>query len=85
MKGDSQRMDIKTQLFTLLQQKEAEMIKIRRHFHENPELSFHETKTAQYIADFYAGKDCEVKTHIGGGNGLLVDIHGGKKGARRAY
>lgn len=72
--------DLRTQLFKLLQQKEAELIKIRRHFHENPELSFHETETAKYIADFYAGKDCAVQTKVGGGNGLLVDIQGGKKG-----
>ncbi|WP_207695774.1 hypothetical protein DOK67_0001515 [Enterococcus sp. DIV0212c] len=72
--------DLRTQLFTMLQQKEAEIIKIRRHFHENPELSFQETETAKYIADFYAGKDCDVQTNVGGGNGILVDIHGGKKG-----
>lgn len=71
--------DLRTQLFTKLQQKESDMIKIRRHFHENPELSFHETETARYIADFYAGKDCTLQTNIGGGNGILVDIHGGKK------
>lgn len=72
--------ELQTQLFTMLQQREPEIIDIRRHFHEQPELSFHETQTAQYIADFYAGKDCDVQTHFGGGNGLLVDIHGGKKG-----
>lgn len=72
--------DLRAQLFTLLQQKEAELIRIRRHFHEHPELSFQETETAKYIADFYADKDCDVQTKVGGGNGILVDIQGGKKG-----
>lgn len=72
--------NLQVQLFEKLQTKEAEMIKIRRHFHENPELSFQENKTAKYIADFYADKACDVQTNVGGGNGILVDIHGGKEG-----
>lgn len=72
--------NLQVQLFEKLQAKEAEMIKIRRHFHEHPELSFQEDQTAKYIADFYADKACEVQTKVGGGNGILVDIHGGKEG-----
>ncbi|WP_430606663.1 hypothetical protein IGJ55_002780 [Enterococcus sp. AZ170] len=71
---------LQTQLFNKLQQKEADMIAIRRHFHEHPELSFHETETSKYIAAFYAGKECDVQTNVGGGHGLVIDIHGGKKG-----
>ena len=72
--------DLRTRLFDKLKEKEPKMIEIRRHFHENPELSFHETETAKYIAAFYEGKDCTVQTGIGGGNGILVDIKGGKEG-----
>ncbi|SER94785.1 amidohydrolase [Isobaculum melis] len=72
--------NLQTKLFAKLQEKEAEMIQIRRHFHESPELSFQETKTAQYIAAFYEDKACDIQTNVGGGNGILVDIHGGKKG-----
>ena len=56
------------------------MIQIRRYLHENPELSFKEEKTAQYIADFYKGKDVEVQTNVGNGYGIIVTIKGGKPG-----
>ena len=56
------------------------MIAIRRHLHENPELSFKEEKTAQYIADFYKGKDVEVQTNVGNGYGIIVTIKGEKPG-----
>lgn len=55
------------------------MIDIRRYLHAHPELSFQETKTAQYIADFYEGKDCDVRTNVGG-NGVVVTIDSGKPG-----
>lgn len=48
-----------------LQNKEKRMIDIRRHLHEHPELSFHETETPKYIADFYKNKECKVETNIG--------------------
>src|SRR5690606_10969753 len=50
------------------------------HLHENPEVSFKEEKTAQYIADFYKGKDVEVHTNVGNGYGIVVMIKGGKPG-----
>ena len=33
------------ELVKRLQEKEEKMIEIRRHLHEHPELSFHETET----------------------------------------
>ena len=48
-----------------LQDKEERMIEIRRHLHEHPELSFKETETPKYIADFYKDKDCKVETNVG--------------------
>ena len=33
-----------------LQDKEKRMIEIRRHLHEYPELSFHETETPKYLS-----------------------------------
>ena len=62
-----------------LKSRENEMIKIRRHLHENPELSYKEYQTAKYIEDFYKGKDCKIRTGVGG-NGIIVDIIGGKIG-----
>lgn len=76
--------NIKEKIFKRLEVKEDRIIQIRRHLHEYPELSFHETETANYIAEFYEGKDCTVKTNIGGGNGITVDIKGGKPGKNLA-
>ena len=62
-----------------LKSREHEMIKIRRHLHENPELSYKEYKTARYIEDFYKDKDCKLRSKVGG-NGITVDVIGGKSG-----
>lgn len=64
----------------MLESRKDEIIAIRRYLHENPELSFKEEKTAQYIADFYKGKDVEVQTNVGNGYGIIVTIKGGKPG-----
>lgn len=64
----------------MLDERKDEMIQIRRFLHEHPELSFQEEKTAQYIADFYEGKDVDVQTNVGNGYGIIVTIVGGKPG-----
>lgn len=71
---------MKKQLMEMLEGRKDEMIQIRRHLHENPELSFKEENTAQYILDFYKGKDVEVQSNIGNGHGIIVTIKGGKPG-----
>lgn len=70
----------KQQLMDMLESRKDEMIEIRRHLHANPELSFKEEKTAQYIADFYQGKDVDVQTNVGNGYGIIVTIKGDKPG-----
>lgn len=67
------------QLIENLIAKEDKMIEIRRYLHQHPELSFKEEKTAQYIADFYKGKDVKVETNIGE-RGIKVTIDSGKPG-----
>src|SRR5699024_7891877 len=64
----------------MLEERENEMIEIRRHLHENPELSFEEEKTAAYIAAYYKGKDAEIVTNAGNGYGIVVTIQGRKPG-----
>ena len=66
-------------LYNLLDQKKEKIVQIRRQLHEYPELSFQETETAKFIADFYKDKDCTVSTNIGG-NGIVVVIDSGKSG-----
>lgn len=70
---------MKELLFQKLNEKKPRIIEIRRHLHEHPELSFHETETAKYIADFYKDLDCDVRTNVGG-NGVVVTIDSGKPG-----
>lgn len=55
------------------------MVEIRRYLHENPEESFKEYNTANYIAEFYANKGVDIKTNVGG-NGIIVTIDTGKSG-----
>jgi amidohydrolase len=64
----------------MLEARKGEIIQIRRHLHENPELSFKEEKTAQYIIDFYKGKGVSIQTNVGNGLGIIVTIEGGKPG-----
>ena len=71
---------MKKRLMKMLEERSAEMIDVRRHLHENPELSFQEEKTAQYIIDFYDGKDVEIQTNVGNGYGIIVTIKGAKPG-----
>ncbi|MGE7758850.1 M20 family metallopeptidase [Peribacillus sp. NPDC097895] len=71
---------MKNQLMNMLDARKEEMVQIRRHLHENPELSFKEEKTAQYIIDFYKGKDVDIQTNAGNGLGVIVTIEGGKPG-----
>lgn len=71
---------MKEKLMRMLVEREDEIIRIRRHLHENPELSFQEENTAKYIANFYAEKDVEVETNVGNGYGIIVTIKGGRPG-----
>ncbi|MCS0670238.1 amidohydrolase [Cytobacillus firmus] len=68
------------ELIKKLEEREEEMIKIRRYLHQNPELSFKEEKTAAYIANFYRGKDVDLITNAGNGYGIVVTIEGGNPG-----
>ncbi|TDL97935.1 amidohydrolase [Macrococcus brunensis] len=43
-----------------------ELIKIRRHLHMHPELSFQEEKTLLYISDYLTALGIEVETGVGG-------------------
>jgi amidohydrolase len=73
-------VNVKSKLMNMLEARKEEMVQIRRHLHENPELSFKEEKTAQYIIDFYKGKDMSIQTNVGNGLGIIVTIEGGKPG-----
>lgn len=76
-------MSFLNKLLIDLDNHEEEMIQIRRHLHEYPEISFQETETSTYIRNFYEDLECTV-TNIGDGYGLIVDINNGKPGKKLA-
>lgn len=67
------------EIFDEIDKRQDEMVKHRRHIHENAELSFEEFETAEYLADYYKDKDVEVTKNMGG-NGLRVVIDTGRPG-----
>lgn len=71
---------MKQQLMDMLEKRENEIIDIRRHLHQHPELSFQEKNTANYITDFYKNKDVTIQTEMGNGYGIIVTIEGKKPG-----
>lgn len=66
-------------LHTLLEESFEEMVSIRRYLHQHPEVSFQETKTAAYIANFYRQLGIETRTGVGG-NGVVARISGSRPG-----
>jgi amidohydrolase len=66
-------------LFDKLEEYYEEMVSIRRHLHQHPELSFKEEETAKYIQTFYENLGIEVRGQVGG-NGVVAKIYGSKPG-----
>lgn len=66
-------------LYERLDENFSEMVEIRRYLHKNPELSFKEKNTAQYIASFHKELGHEIRTGVGG-NGVVATLHGGQEG-----
>lgn len=74
-------MSLLDELTKKIDTKKTRMIDIRRYLHENPELSFEEEKTANYIRDFYKDVAVDsVETDVGGGHGVVVTIKGSQSG-----
>lgn len=72
--------NLKEKLFNLIEKKESDMIDIRRHLHQHPELSFEEAQTAEYIKSFYEGKDVKVTQPLDKEHAIIVEIKGGQEG-----
>lgn len=66
-------------IYQELEESFEEMQDIRRYLHMNPEVSFHEYKTAAYIQNFYKQLDIPFEGNVGG-NGIVARITGGKPG-----
>ncbi len=64
-------------------QLQKEIVELRRHLHSEPELSFHENKTADLAADKLSTMGYNVKRNVGK-TGLFGDIGAGTRIAIRA-
>src|SRR5690625_1865306 len=67
------------QIHQLINNHYEEMVEIRRHLHQYPEVSFQEFKTAKYIADFYEKWNIPYETNVGG-NGIIATLKGARPG-----
>lgn len=67
------------QWFERLENGRDEIIAWRRHLHRHPELSFHEEKTAAFIAEHLRSFGIEPELGVGGG-GVIGIIRGGSPG-----
>ena len=56
-----------------------ELVRLRRHFHENPELGFGEFRTSAHIADLMEGLGLEVRRSVAQ-TGVVALLRGGKPG-----
>jgi amidohydrolase len=56
-----------------------EMVRWRRHLHQNPELSFQEKQTAAFVAEHLRSWGIEVRTKVGG-HGVVGFLQGGHPG-----
>lgn len=66
-------------LYNLLNELFSEMIEIRRHLHQYPELSFEEVETPKYIAEYHKNLGLEVRTEVGK-RGVVAYLKGGEPG-----
>lgn len=64
----------------LVQQCTHEICSMRRHIHENPELSNEEVNTAAYMAKMLQSFGIETKENVAGTHAVLGTLTGGKPG-----
>ena len=60
-------------------ERHSELVKIRRHLHQNPELGLEEKETGRYLADILESLGLEVKRNVAG-TGVVALLRGGKPG-----
>ncbi|GAB6990523.1 amidohydrolase [Paenibacillus pini] len=65
---------------SILDELQPQMVEWRRFLHRHPELSYHEQKTSQFVAEQLQAMGIEVTTRVGGGYGVLGILKGSKPG-----
>lgn len=66
------------------QEMAGELIALRRDFHQHPELSHQEERTARLVADYLRDLGLKVETGIAG-HGVVADLMGARPGRTVAY
>lgn len=66
-------------IYQAIDEQYEKMVETRRYLHQYPEVSFHEEKTARFIADTYERLGIPFESHVGG-NGVIATLKGGKPG-----
>ncbi|MFC3419879.1 M20 family metallopeptidase [Salinicoccus hispanicus] len=72
-------MTLQKALFEQLENLLPEMIKMRRHLHMYPELSFKEQFTPEYVRQHLESLGIDYRTEVGG-NGVVGTLKGGQPG-----
>ncbi|UOQ92773.1 M20 family metallopeptidase [Halobacillus shinanisalinarum] len=72
-----------TSLFEAIDSQYENMVETRRFLHQYPEVSFHETDTARFIAYTYKRLGIPYQNNVGG-NGIVATLKGGKPGKKVA-
>ena len=66
------------------QEMAGELVALRRDFHQHPELSHQEERTARLVADYLRDLGLQVETGIAG-HGVVADLMGARPGRTAAY
>lgn len=60
---------------------ESDVVQVRRHIHQNPELSFEEAQTANFVyMELLSAKIFDIDRNVGDGYGIVARVHGAKPG-----
>lgn len=76
--------DLLTTIKAHAQDMTGELITLRRDFHQHPELSYQEERTARVVADYLRELGLMVRTGVAG-HGVVADLEGARKGRSVAY
>ncbi len=82
--GEGRGKKMAGQIAELISPLQAEMVERRRYLHQNPELSFHEYQTSQWVSDRLRELDIKVTEGVGG-NGVVSRIRGNHSGPTVAF
>jgi amidohydrolase len=77
-------MELLDKIKTGAQALEPELVSLRRQFHQHPELSHHEERTARVVAEYLDHLGLEVKTGLAG-HGVLGVLKGARPGRTVAW